>query len=1466
MEASGIFCASVEPVVGDGAATMEEKRSPMATDETRATTREAEGDEVEVERRARGTSEWTKGRGKKRKSDLDGDSDEDYDAVDMDEDSQEEDWDDEDFEARARGRSAKVGAGAKIVDGKVVATVGDGSVEGDASKLVKVTAGGAVRADRKGSDPTIALLAALREYVAKCGGYLSDDWTCTATMRTNGASAGTYDALYWSPGKQERYRSRLEVIRALGLAPQKELKSAKTKKTVEHIEPISREEAVKKAQESETPTTPMDLGENTIVVDFGRILSEDDFHDDVHIWPVGYTTTWQNDSGVIFTSKVTSASDGAPEFIVTTEIDGNVVSACSASPLGAWVEMCEAVGPTVSVGIVDHFAFEDVRVVRAIESLHGSDKCEKYQYVEERSGWDDERVRRAKARVYESRELLAKIRLVAKKAKTEKRAMSKVERTVESMIERLISRVDAAVTRERQRDERILAKKALAADAKKHRDSLKEAAKAEREAAKEAAKMKKEAQRETEKIAKEAAKAKAAIEREAKKELNKAKRAKEAEEKKIRDAERAALREKVDKKQKEWLTGMQEREPDSTDTSFAPPVMTPNLKIEPDFTETTELGDILEIWMFLDRFKRELFGPEADAKSPPSVQSLARVLSKPQECEELLACLHLSLIAPCVADVAASTDKSSAQALQLVPDGKAHLSETKGVWKEVLRRFLHASSVIYDMPSYEPFLKDAPPILPEAADVFTRYMCAGNSGVDPLSYEEGPTWTGHPVEKYNVRISPALCAIAEAEVLAAAEAEMFTYGSGGVADDASRVVDSRRQKATNAIREARHSQKVHAVRCALRNISYQHAFSQVCRRGDAAAVKGQHPRGLDLRLFDARLEAGVYCAAAHSTETETEELIRTDALETAKNIANLTNGNGAKAQKDLMAAIEGAIKQTKAPEEQLPAAPWQEGCIVCGLDVMAGVVLLCDSCDAEYHTKCLDPPLSAEPEGEWFCPTCVRNKENVNPTPSVYELKAFKGTKLEKAATGETIAVRDAAMENEDDEENSMYTGGSRGAMGRRLRSLARALDSVGFEGLSVQSRVTLMRTLVALALDSVALRTSIDNGVNMANEVKKDIRQHVKAWSEYRLDREDGKGDARDAEEAKAAEEATKEVAEPMDVDGEAEPGEEKKSEQEKKEKKKRVPKAEEKIPTDQEIAVARVRWQKKWHEVEVPALNTAPRRDVLGSDRHRQKYWALGNWGEVIVQAAKDSEHYEVEPEYGILTLEDTKALIGKINPKGRREGDLWRSLQRRYGADPDALKEISPVPERPDDSAWGMSESAGDAEDALSRVRAAFLNLDSEIPDVAFNEVLGSPERRTMWRNLAASARSLSSLAAAIVVFERAIEGDWLQSGWMSWSWVSPLMRSATRSNEKSDGLGLRLHLIALRRAFKWNKATRVSDRIAHIPASTEPLAPRAARAKRIAVVESDSDDDDYEEIFSDSEEVVAKTTSESRRFRL
>jgi PHD-finger len=60
----------------------------------------------------------------------------------------------------------------------------------------------------------------------------------------------------------------------------------------------------------------------------------------------------------------------------------------------------------------------------------------------------------------------------------------------------------------------------------------------------------------------------------------------------------------------------------------------------------------------------------------------------------------------------------------------------------------------------------------------------------------------------------------------------------------------------------------------------------------------------------------------------------------------------------------------KAPPSSMPPPPSKSnggGCKVCGKDDDHSNLLLCEGCDTESHTYCLDPPLDAVPDEDWFC-------------------------------------------------------------------------------------------------------------------------------------------------------------------------------------------------------------------------------------------------------------------------------------------------------------------------------------------------------------------------------------------------------------------------------------------------------------------------------------------------------------------
>eukprot|EP00966_Prymnesium_polylepis_P269569 6227156-Prymnesium_polylepis.1 len=66
----------------------------------------------------------------------------------------------------------------------------------------------------------------------------------------------------------------------------------------------------------------------------------------------------------------------------------------------------------------------------------------------------------------------------------------------------------------------------------------------------------------------------------------------------------------------------------------------------------------------------------------------------------------------------------------------------------------------------------------------------------------------------------------------------------------------------------------------------------------------------------------------------------------------------------------------------------ETACSACGIETWApgNWMLLCDGqgCDRAYHTRCLQPPLSEVPEGDWLCPVCseaeARSAERSNST------------------------------------------------------------------------------------------------------------------------------------------------------------------------------------------------------------------------------------------------------------------------------------------------------------------------------------------------------------------------------------------------------------------------------------------------------------------------------------------------------
>ncbi len=58
------------------------------------------------------------------------------------------------------------------------------------------------------------------------------------------------------------------------------------------------------------------------------------------------------------------------------------------------------------------------------------------------------------------------------------------------------------------------------------------------------------------------------------------------------------------------------------------------------------------------------------------------------------------------------------------------------------------------------------------------------------------------------------------------------------------------------------------------------------------------------------------------------------------------------------------------PYDDPQGQPWELSCRKCLLDNRPDDIILCDCCDAEYHTFCLTPKLNKVPDELWQCPRC----------------------------------------------------------------------------------------------------------------------------------------------------------------------------------------------------------------------------------------------------------------------------------------------------------------------------------------------------------------------------------------------------------------------------------------------------------------------------------------------------------------
>ena len=101
-----------------------------------------------------------------------------------------------------------------------------------------------------------------------------------------------------------------------------------------------------------------------------------------------------------------------------------------------------------------------------------------------------------------------------------------------------------------------------------------------------------------------------------------------------------------------------------------------------------------------------------------------------------------------------------------------------------------------------------------------------------------------------------------------------------------------------------------------------------------------------------------------------------------------------------LTGFDPAINPTLAP------VPPDLPCQICNSPNEEHEMLLCDSCNAGYHMRCLSPPLAKVPDDEWVCPRClefgvtveyVRQRNKGNPARRAGPVFRNKGQRLRDA-------------------------------------------------------------------------------------------------------------------------------------------------------------------------------------------------------------------------------------------------------------------------------------------------------------------------------------------------------------------------------------------------------------------------------------------------------------------------------------
>ncbi|XP_073001033.1 methyl-CpG-binding domain-containing protein 9 [Typha latifolia] len=244
-------------------------------------------------------------------------------------------------------------------------------------------------------------------------------------------------------------------------------------------------------------------------------------------------------------------------------------------------------------------------------------------------------------------------------------------------------------------------------------------------------------------------------------------------------------------------------------------------------------------------------------------------------------------------------------------------------------------------------------------------------------------------------------------------------------------------------------------------------------------------RPLDFRTIDLRLAVDSYDGSHEAFLEDVREVFRNicvaygDRPDLMQMVDTLSQSFESLYEEEVLSVIQkfASYAATENPDAEaqrelhdillttteVPKAPWEEGvCKVCGIDKDDDSVLLCDTCDSEYHTYCLDPPLTRIPEGNWYCPSCI---------------------------SGQCI-VQDAHQSNLVVKRHQRkHLGEEARAFQEALSQLALTMEEREYWEFSVEERVFLLKFLCDEALNTALIRENLEQCADKSVDLQQKLR-----------------------------------------------------------------------------------------------------------------------------------------------------------------------------------------------------------------------------------------------------------------------------------------------------------------------------------------------------------------------------------------